>query len=55
MREETTALAVMVAVQHLRLMLALWRKPHYASKLKSRLIRAAEVLSFLLKTVTISC
>ncbi len=43
MREENTALAVMVAVHHLRLMLAHWRKPLYTDTLRTRLTRAAEV------------
>ena len=45
MREESTALAVMVAVQHLRLMLALWRKPLYLNTLKARHAKAAQVSS----------
>jgi hypothetical protein len=43
-REENEGLVIMVAVQHLRLMLANWRRPLYSKTLRSRMqeARAAE-------------
>ncbi len=42
-REENEGLVIMVAVQHLRLMLANWRRPLYCSTLRSRLEEARAV------------